>query len=56
MMNASNLERRCSDCELKKKGCSTWEEKTEKTVSGWDKNRFAIYCMEFTREDKNDRY
>ncbi len=53
MMN-DNLERRCTDCMLKIKDCSTWEEKSETTVSGWDKNRFAISCREYRNINVKD--
>lgn len=43
-----NAERRCTNCQYKTKGCSTWKDiKEEKTVSGWDLNRFATSCREY---------
>lgn len=42
-----NADRRCSECIHKEFFCETWDEKTEKTVSGWDKNRFAMSCREY---------
>jgi hypothetical protein len=42
-----NADRRCSECKKKETGCTTWDNKEEKTVSGWDKNRFATSCKEF---------
>lgn len=39
-----NTERRCTNCRHKST-CSTFKDvKGEKTASGWDLNRFAIYC------------
>lgn len=47
-----NADRRCSECKNKTNGCDTWNDKTEKTASGWDKNRFAISCREYEEEEK----
>lgn len=52
MITKVKADRRCSDCKKKANSCSTWEEKTEKTVSGWDKNRFAMSCQEFKTTKK----
>ena len=44
----NNVERRCTSCQFKLKGCNVWNEvKSEKTVSGWDLNRFAISCSDY---------
>jgi hypothetical protein len=49
-MKINDINRRCSQCEKKLNGCSTWENQTkDKTPSGWDMNRFAIYCNEFKK-------
>lgn len=52
-MNNENEGRRCSACKKKETGCTTWDNKQEKTVSGWDKNRFAISCREFEVKIQN---
>ena len=47
-----NAERRCTSCQLKS-SCSTFKEvKSEKTVSGWDLNRFAISCSEYKKKEE----
>ena len=44
-------DRRCTDC-TNKKECSTFKDvKEEKTPSGWDLNRFAIYCREYKESE-----
>lgn len=49
-MMKCNQDRRCTDC-VNKKECSTFKDvKEEKTPSGWDLNRFAIYCREYEEE------
>ena len=48
-----NAENRCTNCQLKTKGCSTWKDATgEKTVSGWDLNKFAESCREYKEKEK----
>jgi len=47
-----NSEKRCTSCKEKTEGCSTWDNKEEITLSGWDKNRFAICCREYNKKDR----
>lgn len=41
----------CKNC-IHKKSCDVWKDKKETTVSGWDKNRFALSCREFKENDR----
>lgn len=40
-------DKRCSNCIFKKKSCDAWTDDKETTISGWDKNRFAISCSDY---------
>lgn len=50
-MTKEQSERRCTNCEFKK-SCSMFQDGKEKTLSGWDKNRTAITCLEYREECK----
>jgi len=50
----SNINKRCSNCN-RKANCDVWQDKSETTVSGWDKNRFAISCREFIESLKEGK-
>lgn len=51
MVTMEIQERTCKNCKLKYNGCDVWKDKNETTASGWDKNRFAIGCYDYEREE-----
>ena len=41
----------CKNC-IYKSSCDVWKDKKETTVSGWDKNRFALSCSDYKENDR----
>lgn len=47
-LERQSTKRSCTSCRLKLSSCSTWTGiKEEKTVSGWDLNKFGESCREY---------